>query len=123
MPFIDLKTTAKITKEDEATLTRELGEKIALLPGKTEEWLMLNFSDECRMAFRGTATPDVAYLEVNLFGASTEEAYERLTAALTETVNRVLGVPSDRIYVKYEEKGCLQWTGRISWRRCGIFIY
>ena len=103
MPFIDLKTTTKITKEQEAELIRELGEKIALLPGKSEEWLMLNFSDECRMAFRGTTTPDIAYLEVKLFGASTEDGYDKLTAAITTTVNNVLAVPSDRIYVKYEE--------------------
>ena len=111
MPLIDIKTTTVITKENEAELTREFGEKIAILPGKTEEWLMLNFSDNCRMAFRGEATPDIAYIEVKLLGASTDEAYERLTAALTETVTRVLGVPSDRVYVKYEEISTWGYNG------------
>ena len=111
MPFIDIKTTTKITNENEAQLIRELGEEIALLPGKTEDWLMLNFSDECRMAFRGTTTPDIAYVEVKLLGASTEAAYESLTAAITKTVNAVLGVPSDRVYVKYEEISTWGYNG------------
>ena len=103
MPFIEIKTTKTVNAECEAELIREFGEKIAILPGKTEEWLMVNVEDKCRMAFRGTTTPDIAYLEVKLLGSSTPDAYERLTAALTETVVRVLGVPSNRVYVKYEE--------------------
>ena len=111
MPLIDLKTTTTVTKENEQELIREFGEKIAILPGKTEDWLMLSFSDNCRMAFRGETTPDIAFLEVKLLGASTKDAYERLTAALTETVTRILGVPSDRVYVKYEEIGTWGYNG------------
>jgi phenylpyruvate tautomerase PptA (4-oxalocrotonate tautomerase family) len=111
MPFIDLKTTVKITEDKEKELIREFGEKIALLPGKTEDWLMLNFTDGCRMAFRGTTEPDIAYIEVKLLGASTDEAYENLTAAITETVSKTLNVPSDRIYVKYEEISTWGYNG------------
>ena len=111
MPFIDLKTTVSIDKENEKALIREFGEKIALLPGKTEDWLMLNFTDKCRMAFRGTTEPDIAYVEVKLLGSSTDTAYENLTAAITETVNRVLSVPKDRIYVKYEEISTWGYNG------------
>ena len=111
MPFINLKTTKEISKENEAILRADFGEKIALIPGKSENWLMLNFEDNCRMAFRGEATPDIAMIEVELFGGASESAYERLTAALTASVERTLGIRPDRIYVKYEEISTWGYNG------------
>ena len=48
MPYIKTSTTVKVTKEMEKALTEEYGKAIELIPGKSEEWLMLNLSDECR---------------------------------------------------------------------------
>ena len=107
MPFIDLKTTAKISKDNEKRLTEEFGKIITLIPGKTERWLMLNFSDECRMAFSGNSDADTAYINVELLGSTTDAVYDKLTRAICDTVSGVLDVPSDRIYVKYEE--CEHW--------------
>ena len=70
MPFIDLKTTKKISADCEKELTRDFGEKIALIPGKSEKWLMLNFEAECRMAFAGNGEEDTAMIEVELFGGA-----------------------------------------------------
>ena len=103
MPMIITKTNTSITKEQEATLTRAFGEAIALLPGKSEEWLMLSFEDGARMAFRGVSDRELCYIEVNLLGVATREAYDNLTARLCEVVSETLGVPGDGIYVKYEE--------------------
>ena len=102
MPFIDTKTNVKITEEKERELTRKIGEAITLIPGKSERWLMLNFSDECRMAFAGDFSP-TAILEVKLFGAADERSYENLTRSLTDIVNAELSIPKSRIYIKYEE--------------------
>ena len=66
MPFINLKTTAEISKENEEQLKADFGKKIALIPGKSESWLMLNFEDKCRMAFRGESNPDIAMIEVEI---------------------------------------------------------
>ena len=46
MPFIELKTSVSISKEKEAELKSAFGEAIAIIPGKSEQWLMLNFCDE-----------------------------------------------------------------------------
>ena len=40
MPMIITKASTPITEQQQAQLTRALGEAIALLPGKSEEWLM-----------------------------------------------------------------------------------
>ena len=103
MPYIDLKTTAKISAENEETLRKEFGKIITLIPGKTEAWLMLNFEDKCRMAFKGNADSDSAIVSVDLLGGASEKAYADMTHAICTTVSYVLGVPFNRVYVKYGE--------------------
>ena len=103
MPFIDLKTTVKIDENTEAILRSEFGKIITLIPGKSEAWLMLNFTDGERMAFRGNSDGETAMVSVDLLGGASEKAYDDMTRAICLTVNRVLGVPLDRTYVKYSE--------------------
>ena len=103
MPYIDLKTTVKISAENEETLRKEFGKIITLIPGKTEAWLMLNFDDKCRMAFKGNADSDTAIVSVDLLGTASEKAYADMTHAICTTVSYVLGVPFNRVYVKYAE--------------------
>ena len=103
MPYISTKTTKKITKEAEQILTKKLGEAITALKGKSEKWLMLDFSDERRMAFAGNSKDDCAMIEIELFGRASESEYSLLTERVSKIVNEVLGIDKDRIYVKYEE--------------------
>lgn len=106
MPFIHLKTTEKISKESEERLQREFGELICLLPGKSEEWLMTEFSDKCRLHFKGECE-GVAIIEISVFGKCEAEDYNKLTKAITNAVFFELLIPGDRIYVKYTE--CEHW--------------
>ena len=101
MPYIETKASVQITKEQIDTLTQKLGKAIELIPGKSEEWLMLNFEGECKMAFRGDGNTPCAMVDVYIFGKTTDAAYDALTSCLCGTVSEVLGIPSNRIYVKY----------------------
>ena len=111
MPYIETKTTAKVTKEKEIELKEKLGEAIALIPGKSESWLMLNLIDECRMAFKGTLEPDIAMVEIDIFGNASDRAFDALTERVCEVISETIGVPSDRIYVKYREVDRWGWNG------------
>jgi phenylpyruvate tautomerase PptA (4-oxalocrotonate tautomerase family) len=102
MPFIDTKTTVKISKEKEILLKERFGEAISLIKGKTENWLMLNFSGDLNMYFAGSDGP-CAILEVKIFGKASAQEYDSLTAELCSIVTEVLGIDGTRIYVKYEE--------------------
>ena len=110
MPFISTKTNVSVSKEQELRLKTEFGKAIELIPGKSERWLMLSFSDSERMWFVGDDVP-LAYLSVKLFGAASDSAYDALTAKLTEIVSQELDIPSSRIYVKYEEIDHWGWNG------------
>ncbi|MBQ8719878.1 MAG: hypothetical protein IJY65_02470 [Clostridia bacterium] len=106
MPFIDTKTTEKISDEQKRELTARLGEAIAIIPGKSERWLMLNFAGEQDMAFSGKAGL-CAMVNVKLFGKASPDAYSRLTARICDIMNEVLSLPRDRVYVQYDE--CSIW--------------
>ena len=54
---------------------------------------MMELCGERKMFFRGQTAP-CAMIAVSLYGKAPAEAYAALTAALSGTVNQVLGIPS-----------------------------
>lgn len=111
MPFIHTRVNRPINKETEQELTKALGQAIALIPGKSESWLMLQFEENCRLYFRGNAEDGIAFVNVKLFGASTEAAYAKLTAEITRLLARHLNISPDCIYVQYDEIDHWGWNG------------
>ncbi len=112
MPFIHTMSSTAISPEQEKAIKSRMGKAISIIPGKSENWLMLDFEDSCRLYFKGSNELPSAFIEVKLFGKASADAYERLTAELTEIVSSELGIPSDRIYVKYEEVSYWGFNGR-----------
>ncbi len=111
MPYISTVTTKKISEEKKKELTSKLGEAISLIPGKSEEWLMLKFEGAAAMAFRGDVSAEAAMVEVSLFGTAGSDALEALTAKITEILNSSLGIPKDGVYIKYFETDTWGFNG------------
>lgn len=110
MPFIQTTTNVPIPAMKEQALKTRMGEAIQLLPGKSENWLMLTFRDQAPMYFKGDDAP-CAICQVALYGSSTEAAYEALTAALTAILSEELALAPDRIYIAYAETSTWGWNG------------
>lgn len=111
MPCIVTRVNVEIPKQAEEALKTEFGKAISLLPGKSENWLMLSFQDNCRLYFRGKNSEPIAFVEVNLFGKADDAACDKLTAILTELLGKHLGIRPDYVYVKYEETAHWGWNG------------
>lgn len=111
MPFINSKLSMKITKDEEETIKAKLGKAIELIPGKSENWLMVGFEDEYSLYFKGIASEKIAFIEVKIFGSASKSAYDKLTSAICDIYNEVLSIPKDKIYVKYEEVSTWGWNG------------
>ena len=111
MPYIRTTVSKELTDINKENLKTKLGQAIALIPGKSESWLMLAFEDKIDMYFKGDGTKDYAYLEVSIFGSTSDAAYDRLTAALSEIINEELGIARENIYIKYEEADHWGWNG------------
>lgn len=111
MPFINTKISTKITKEQEVEVKTLLGQAITTIPGKSESWLMLGFEDEYSLYFRGDNTVPMAFVEVSVFGAENKQAFSALTGKICDIYGKVLGIPADHIYVKYEATTNWGWNG------------
>ena len=107
MPFIDTKLNIRLSEEKEARLKARLGDAISNFPGKSEYWLMLNFTDNCRMWFRGYNNFPIAMVEVKLFGGAEEAVCAEMTRVICDLFHEVLDVSPDHVYVKYEF--CDRW--------------
>ena len=111
MPFIDTKLNIRLTKEQEISLKQKLAKAIECFPGKSEYWLMMNFSDNCRMWFRGYDSFPVAMVEIKLFGSAEAETVDKMTREVTRIFSQELSISPERIYVKYEFCDTWGWNG------------
>lgn len=111
MPYIKTTVSKEITPAAQEALKAKLGAAIALIPGKTEAWLMLSFEDNARMYFKGSNAADYAFVQVSLFGSASDAAYDRLTAAISEILNEELGIDRANIYITYAPIEHWGWNG------------
>jgi phenylpyruvate tautomerase PptA (4-oxalocrotonate tautomerase family) len=111
MPFIDSKVSVKTTEEQRTELKERLGKAIALIPGKSESWLMIDLADEQNMYFRGDGQQPTAFIAVSVFGDPNPAAFDKMTAELTGIYGDVLGIAPDHIYVKYSTTHDWGWNG------------
>lgn len=103
MPFIKAKVSCPLSDEQENMLKSGMGQAIALVPGKSEEYLLLEFEDNSHLWLRGKSDAPVAYIEAAIFGNEGHDGYEAFTAAVTELFANVLHIRPDHIYIKYED--------------------
>jgi len=111
MPFINSKLSVSLSAEKEEEIKAKLGKAIELIPGKSENWLMVGFEDNYKLYFKGEKAPKIAFVEVKIFGNASDQAYDKLTQAICNIYNEVLDIPKDKIYVKYEEVSHWGWNG------------
>ncbi len=111
MPYINTKTTVTLTESKREVIKQKLGKAIELIPGKSENWLMLSFDDDSTMYFKGSNEKPLAFVEVKIFGKASADAYGKLTKAITDIMTEELEIQSDCIYVKYEEVSTWGWNG------------
>ncbi len=111
MPYISTTTTVPITRTKETVLKEKLGQAIALIPGKTESWLMLSFQPDTTMYFKGSNEKPMAFVNVSIFGGADDSAYDALTARITEIFGEELGIAPEQVYIKYEEASHWGWNG------------
>ena len=103
MPYINTKLSVPLSKDAEQKLKSKLGEAIALFPGKSEKWLMLNFEDNCRLWLGGDNSKPTAFVEVSVLGAANPDAYNEMTAFICDALEEICGIPGSRTYIKYGE--------------------
>jgi phenylpyruvate tautomerase PptA (4-oxalocrotonate tautomerase family) len=112
MPFINSKVNVELSEEEKEILKAKLGEAISLIPGKSENWLMVGFDDNYSLYFKGKNTTKIAFVDVKIFGKASNRDYDRLTIEICKIYKDVLGIAQDKIYIHYEEAEHWGWNGR-----------
>ena len=105
MPFVNVNTNTNISKEQEITVKSQLGKAIENL-GKTESWLMVAFNGNMPLYFKGDDAP-ADFVDISVFGKSTDEQCRIMTESVCSIIEKELGIPAARTYVKYS--GTSQW--------------
>ena len=110
MPYINVNYSSEITPEQEENIKSALGTAVGAI-GKSESWLMVGFETKVPMYFKGEKSEKIAFVEVSLFGDASKSAYDKMTAEVCSILNKSLGVPQDKIYVKYSPTDVWGWNG------------
>ena len=103
MPFINVKTNAKLSAEKKEIIKRRLFDVIGIIPGKSDRYLMVAVDDCADMAFHRDSDSSMAMVTVKIFGGSTKDAYQKLTKAICLILGDEAGVSGDFCYVTFEE--------------------
>lgn len=112
MPCIETKVNITISKEKEEAMIRDFGKSIGALDGKTENWLMLSFEDNCRLAFKGKTDMPIAFVEVKFYGSANSSSCEKMSEAIFAILKKELDIDPANAYVKYEATENWGWNGR-----------
>ena len=110
MPFIEVKTSASLTDAQCEAIKSGLGKAICAIPGKSESWLMVEVTPNCKLWFRGDASADSAMVRVAVLGKISAGDSERMTAEVTKVLGREAGLSPDRIYISYSEHDKWGWN-------------
>lgn len=101
MPYIDISTNVNLSAEQSENIKFLCGQAISLIPGKSENYLMVKINDSAKLWFKGDDLP-CAMCEVSVFGNASENSCEALTKELCNILEREADVPPDRVYVKFQ---------------------
>lgn len=111
MPYINSRVSTAMTAAQRVSVKEKLGRAISIIPGKSEEWLMLELADGCDLYFQGKKAQPSAFVEVKVFGTIPENCLDELTGAICEIYEQDLQIQKDHVYVKYEEIDKWGWNG------------
>lgn len=111
MPFINSKVSVSMTKEKKDRVKERLGEIISLIPGKSENWLMVGFEDSYDLYFKGNQDDATAFVEVKIYGGASRDVFQKMTVEICKIFEEELQIPKSRMYIKYEEGEHWGWNG------------
>ena len=111
MPCIKTTTSVSVSDAQKRDLQEKFGKAIEIFPGKSERWLMVITEGDAAVCMAGDAAAPAAFVELSLLGKSDRAHFERMSAAICEILEDVLGIAPSRVYIKYTEVTHWGWNG------------
>ena len=113
MPVIYTHASTPIPPAARESLKATFGQAISLVPGKSESWLMVGFEEGAPLYFQGNQDAPTAFVDVSIYGRGEPpaSAFSQLTPVITQALGEQLGIPAERIYIKYTQSEDFGWNG------------
>jgi hypothetical protein len=102
MPYIQVTIGQKLSPWQKERLKGELGRLITLVPGKSEEGLIVNIQDNASLYMGGTEAP-AAYIDLRLYGNTDLEVKKRFAQEIFTLITREFAIPAPRQYLTIGE--------------------
>ena len=111
MPFVNVKVSIPLTEEKRIAVKLALGQSIAVM-GKSEDYLMVGFEENVPLYFGGEKEEKCAFVDIKVFGEVNPIQAEHMTLLVCQTLEMVLGIPSNKTYVTYQGLADWGWNGK-----------
>ncbi|MGD9418317.1 MAG: phenylpyruvate tautomerase MIF-related protein [Verrucomicrobiota bacterium JB025] len=107
MPLLNIRTNQPIQPGAQPDILRVASALVAELLEKPESYVMVTLQPETPISFAGNQNP-AAFLELHSLGLA-ENKTRSLSAALCQFTTTQLGIPPDRIYIRFENPQRHMW--------------
>ncbi|MFT3780440.1 MAG: phenylpyruvate tautomerase MIF-related protein [Nibricoccus sp.] len=111
MPYLKIQTNLPLTEKAEQNILKSASTLVATELGKPEEFVMIALQPDTPMLFSGSDAP-VAFLELKSIALPAAKT-KALSQSLCGLIKEHLGIPMDRVYVKFIDvkHGMWGWKG------------
>lgn len=107
MPYLMIQTNLPLNKRAERAVLKTASQLISEQLQKPEGFVMVSLNDNTPMLFSGNDDP-VAFLELKAIGLPARKTRD-LSQSLCELIESHLGIPKDRVYVKFIDVKRSMW--------------
>jgi phenylpyruvate tautomerase PptA (4-oxalocrotonate tautomerase family) len=101
MPVINLNLSVRLTEAQREAIKGELGQHIALIPGKSEEYLMVLYNDGQLLSFRGQWDLPCGYVDVRMKGDIDQTHKTDLANAIFDLLETTAHIPREQLYISF----------------------
>lgn len=110
MPYVNVVTNSKVSKESEKTLIDLLGNGITVITNKSPERLFIRIEGDSNLYCGGKNDVPNAMVSVDLFGYATNEDLDKYAKVVAMTLDKELGVKDGQLFINFTE--CRHWASR-----------
>ena len=107
MPLLKLETTISLSDQNRDLLLAALSKLVARTIGKPEQYVMVTISPTA-ILMAGKPGP-ACFVDIRSIGGLSGEVNEKLTRELCRTLNEVLGVSPERVYLNFTDVAAADW--------------
>ena len=114
MPYIEIKTTRKVTPKHKAKIAERM---IASFAEVSDEYvsgnIQLTIMDDCWSSFRKTHDQPSVYIQISPGPLTPKEHYAGIVEAFFRIITKELDIPQNRVYITVTEIQNWGYDGRL----------